>query len=43
MKNVLIGIPVKNCGAWLENTVHELININYDKQNLTSFLYKVFF
>lgn len=35
MKNVLIGIPVKNCGAWLENTVHELININYDKQNLS--------
>lgn len=35
MKNVLIGIPVKNCGAWLENTVHQLINMNYDKQNLS--------
>ena len=35
MKNVLIGIPVKNCGAWLENTVNQLINMNYDKQNLS--------
>lgn len=35
MKNVLIGIPVKNCGAWLENTVKQIININYDKENIS--------
>jgi hypothetical protein len=34
-KNVLIGIPVKNCGAWLENTVKQLINIDYNKENLS--------
>jgi len=34
-KNVLIGIPVKNCGAWLENTVNQIINLDYDKENLS--------
>lgn len=34
-KNVLIGIPVKNCGAWLENTVHQIINLNYYKENVS--------
>lgn len=35
MKNILIGIPVKNCGAWLENTVKQIININYDKEHIS--------
>lgn len=35
MKNVLIGIPVKNCGAWLENTVKQIINLQYDKENIS--------
>jgi glycosyltransferase involved in cell wall biosynthesis len=34
-KNVLIGIPVKNCGSWLENTVRQIINLDYDKENLS--------
>ena len=34
-KNVLIGIPVKNCARWLENTVKQIINLDYDKQNLS--------
>jgi glycosyltransferase involved in cell wall biosynthesis len=34
-KNVLIGIPVKNCGAWLENTVNQIINLDYNKENLS--------
>lgn len=35
MKNILIGIPVKNCGAWLENTVKQIINLQYDKENIS--------
>ena len=34
-KNVLIGVPVKNCGAWLENTVHQIINLDYNKENIS--------
>lgn len=32
---VLIGIPVKNCGAWLEATVRQIINLDYYKENLS--------
>ena len=35
IKNVLIGIPVKNCGAWLENTVKQIINLDYHKENIS--------
>ncbi len=34
-KNVLIGIPVKNCGAWLETTIWEIINLDYHKENIS--------
>lgn len=35
MKNVLIGIPVKNCAEWLENAVNQIINIDYPKQYIS--------
>jgi len=34
-KNILIGIPVKNCGAWVETTIRELINLDYHKENIS--------
>ena len=34
-KNILIGIPVKNCGAWIETTIRELINLDYNKENIS--------
>ncbi len=34
-KNILIGIPVKNCGAWIETTIRELINLDYHKENIS--------
>jgi|LakMenE18May11ns_1017448.scaffolds.fasta_scaffold9865348_3 glycosyltransferase involved in cell wall biosynthesis len=34
-KNVLIGIPVKNCAPWLETTVKQIINLDYNKENLS--------
>jgi len=35
MKNVLIGIPVKNCAKWLETVVDQIINIDYPKQYIS--------
>jgi hypothetical protein len=32
---VLIGIPVKNCGAWIETVVHQIINLDYYKENIS--------
>lgn len=33
--NVLIGIPVKNCGPWIEHTVRQIIGIDYSKDKLS--------
>ena len=35
VKKILIGIPVKNCGAWLETTVRQIINLNYHKESIS--------
>lgn len=34
-KNILIGIPVKNCGEWIEETIQQIINIEYDKSKIS--------
>jgi len=34
-KKILIGIPVKNCESWLKNTVQQIINLDYNKENIS--------
>lgn len=34
-KKVLIGIPVKNCGAWIETVVREIVNLDYHKESIS--------